>query len=73
MTTHDSRVDMRHLERVDDNVMVEVALELHGESEPISGRLCVRHGPETEFSGVLELLELLDKARHSVEPRQVSS
>jgi hypothetical protein len=50
---------------VGDESIVSIALELDPDVEPITGRIRLRHGSEVEFAGVVELLGLLDDARHA--------
>jgi hypothetical protein len=46
---------------------LRVEIELTLQTEPISGRLRTDRDPEHEFTGVLELIGLLDQARDAAE------
>jgi hypothetical protein len=50
-----------------DRRLLRLEIDVQLDIEPITGRLRAEHGPEFEFTGVLELLGLIDRIRDSRE------
>jgi len=49
---------------------MQVTLEIDTDSEPITGRLRDEDGTETPFTGMLQLLSLLERIRREADDRE---